>query len=328
MNPSRTALVADIGGTNARFAVARLTSGQMPVLDQIRQFTVAAHASLIDAASAYLQTLSEPPPHTAVFAVACALNGDRIRFTNSPWTLSIAEAKVALALQEVRLVNDFSALSRAIPWLGADTLEPIGTAQPRTMPQPPDRRTYAAIGPGTGLGTGGLLLVGNQAVVLESEGGHVGFAPVDAYECDILEQLWTQFPRVSNERLICGQGLVNLHHAICRIENAPIVHQAPNTIVAAARDGDSLCTQTVLRFCAMLGSMAGDLVLTLGAWDGVYLGGGVTERLSHWLPQSDFRRRFEDKGRHAALMRTVPTLRIGHPAVGLLGAAAFAGDHG
>lgn len=326
MSRTHTALVADIGGTNARFALARCAPGEAPALEQIRQFTVAAHASPIDAAATYLKMVAEPAPERAVFAVACALHGDRIRFTNSPWTLSVTEAQTELALAELKLVNDFSALSRAIPLLGQDTLEPIGSTQPRTTPQGDDRRTYAAIGAGTGLGTGGLLVANGRVTVLESEGGHATFAPADAYERDILDQLWAQFPRVSNERLISGHGLVNLYRAICRIENTDAQHEAPDAIVATARDGERICEQTVLRFCAMLGSVAGDLALTLGAWDGVYLGGGVTERLSYWLPQSDFRRRFEDKGRHAALMRTVPTVRICHPAVGLLGAAAFADE--
>lgn len=329
MNQPETALVADIGGTNARFALAHRHTDNSLALDEIRVLTVAEHASPIEAARAYLDAVHAGMPGRAVFAVASPVHGDMITFTNSRWTFSIEQLRQALGLPGLRVVNDFAALSMAIPHLAAGDVAVIGTTAPRAEVHTADHRSYAAIGPGTGLGVGGLLIRGGRPVVVESEGGHVAFAPADDYEMAVLRQLWGSYPRVSNERLISGHGLVNLYRAACAIEGVPAALDAPEAIVARAdAEPDSICGRTVLRFCAMLGGMAGDVALTLGAWDGVYLGGGIAMKLTAWLARSDFRVRFESKGRHTPLMQKIPTLCIHRPAVGLLGAAAFAGVAG
>jgi glucokinase len=212
----------------------------------------------------------------------------------------------------------------AIPHLTDDDLEAVGQAAV-SGPRADGHRSYATVGPGTGLGVGGLLIRGGRAAVLESEGGHVGFAPADDYEIALLRHLLGTYERVSNERLISGSGLLNLYHAVCAVEGLHAEFDTPASITAEAdANPDGTCGRSLARFCAILGSVAGDVALALGAWDGVYLGGGITLRLIGWLQRSDFRARFEAKGRHAALMKTVPTLAIRHPAVGLLGAAAFA----
>lgn len=324
-----TALVADIGGTNARFALAHRNADGGLALDQIRVLTVAEHASPIEAAHVYLDAVHAGMPGRAVFAVASPVHSDVVAFTNSRWTFSIEQLRQALGMPGLRIVNDFAALSMAIPHLAASDVESIGTTAPQpgaqVGAQSADHRSYAAIGPGTGLGVGGLLIREGRPVVVESEGGHVAFAPADDYEIAILKQLWGSYPRVSNERLISGPGLLNLYRATCAIEGVPAVLDTPEAIVARAdAEPASICGRIVLRFCAMLGAVAGDAALTLGAWDGVYLGGGIAMKLSAWLSRSDFRARFDNKGRHAPLMRKVPTLCIRHPAVGLLGAAAFA----
>lgn len=320
-----TALVADIGGTNARFALAHRPADGCIALDQIRVLTVAEHASPIEAARAYLDAVHAGVPGRAVFAVASPVHSDVVAFTNSRWTFSIEQLRRTLGLPGLCVVNDFAALSMAIPHLAAGDVDVIGTTAPQIGAQAADHRSYAAIGPGTGLGVGGLLIREGRPVVVESEGGHVAFAPADDYEIAILRQLWGSYPRVSNERLISGHGLLNLYRAACAIEGVPAALDAPEAIVAAAdTEPDGIAGRTVLRFCAMLGGMAGDVALTLGAWDGVYLGGGIAMKLSTWLARSDFRLRFESKGRHAPLMQKIPTLCIRHPAVGLLGAAAFA----
>lgn len=320
-----TALVADIGGTNARFALAHRHADGGIALDQIRVLTVAEHASPIEAARAYLDAVHAGVPGRAVFAVASPVHSDVVAFTNSRWTFSIEQLRRALGLPGLRVVNDFAALSMALPHLAANDVEPIGATSMQADARRHDHRSYAAIGPGTGLGVGGLLIRGGRPVVIESEGGHVAFAPADDYEIAILKQLWGSYPRVSNERLISGPGLLNLYRATCAIEGVPAVLDTPEAIVARAdAEPASICGRVVLRFCAMLGAVAGDAALTLGAWDGVYLGGGIAMKLSAWLNRSDFRARFDNKGRHAPLMRKIPTLCIRHPAVGLLGAAAFA----
>lgn len=327
MSASAAALVADIGGTNARFALARRTDAGVLQLGDVRVLTVSEHPSLVDAVRAYVADVGsaagEGALDHAVFAVASPVHGDAVAFTNSPWTFSIAQLRGAIGLPTLRVVNDFAALSMAIPYLAGDDLQHVGAA--RIGDRCDGSRSYATIGPGTGLGVGGLLIRDGRPVVVESEGGHVAFAPADEHEIAILRHLWAIFGRVSNERLISGPGLLNLYRAICAVEGEPATLATPEAIVAeAGSTPDGMCARTVLRFCAMLGSVAGDAALALGAWDGVYLGGGIAVRLADWFPRSAFRSRFEDKGRHAALMRTIPTAIVRHPAVGLLGAAAFA----
>ena len=181
------------------------------------------------------------------------------------------------------------------------------------------------MGPGTGLGVGGLLLRDGRCSVLESEGGHAGFAAHSAEDIAILHRLNQRFGRVSNERLICGNGLVNLYAALCDIHGETALEFSPEDITArAAANTDPLCVRAVETLAGLFGSIAGDLVLTLGGWDGVYLTGGLLLILLPWLQHGQFRERFEAKGRFREAMQHVPTIAILHPEPGLLGAAALA----
>ncbi|MEW6166582.1 MAG: glucokinase [Pseudomonadota bacterium] len=324
--PVYAALVADIGGTNARFALAHRDAQGRLQLSDVRLLAVAEHPTLTAAIQAYLDAAGAPAaPRHAVLAVASAVKGDAVKLTNSPWTFSVSQVRAQLGFARLRVVNDFCALSMAIPHLTDADLGDLGGVAAAAAD--PLHRSYAAVGPGTGLGVGGLLIRHGRAAVLESEGGHLGFAPVDDYEVAILRQLWTVFERVSNERLLSGPGLLNLYHAACAIEGVRAAFDTPEAISAEAdADPDGICARTVERFCALLGSVAGDVALAVGAWDGVYLGGGIALKLERWLRRPLFRARFEAKGRHAPLMRAIPTRLVRHPAVGLLGAAAFALD--
>lgn len=321
MNDTEAMLVADIGGTNARFALARRDRSGPLQLDRVRLLTVAEHPTLGDAVKAYLADAGGRPA-TAVFAVASPVQNDQIKFTNSPWTFSVAGLRADLGLPGLRFINDFSALSMALPHLQGADLEPVG----ERLPHPGGaQRSYAVLGPGTGLGVGGLLIRGGRPVVIESEGGHLAFAPSDAYEIEILRRLLKDFDRVSCERLISGAGLLRLYRTMCDIEGVAAEHEQPADVTAAADVApDSLCAQAVLRFCAIFGAVAGDVAMAFGAWDGVFLGGGISSKLSAWLRRSEFRTRFEAKGRHRGLMHSIPTVVIRHPQAGLLGAAAFA----
>ena len=186
-------------------------------------------------------------------------------------------------------------------------------------------RTYAVIGPGTGLGVAALVIRDGRAYPLETEGGHVSFPPGTPEEIRILEILSAQFGRVSNERLICGPGLVNLYRALSEIAGEdPGGPLEPKDVTARAAAGDPRCVRTLDVFCAVFGAIAGDLVLTTGAWDGVFLTGGLVPRLLSSLQHSGFRQRFEHKGRFSPAMARVPTLANMHPRPGLLGAAAYA----
>lgn len=328
-NVSAVRLVADIGGTNARFALARADAGGRPALSQIRSLHTSDYPTLAAAACDYLgtaaaTTIDATTIDAAVFAVASPVSGDTIKITNNPWKFSISELQAELQLRSLRLINDFAAVGYAVPHLGRDDVQAVGGAAAQLASERGDGH-YSVLGPGTGLGVGRLLLREGQAIVLETEGGHVGFAPTNPYELKILETLWRERPRVSAERLLSGPGLVNLHGAICAIEGRAAESMTPEQISEqAASDPDGLAARTLDLFCELLGSFAGDTALIHGAWHGVYLAGGITQKILPWIQRGGFRRRFETKGRFEALLKPVPTLAILHPQVGLLGAAAHA----
>jgi glucokinase len=323
---STRALLADIGGTNARFALARLDARASLCLDSVQQFAVADFASLADAAAHYLAAtgLRGDDVSAAVFAVAGRVEGEQARITNSPWVIERTATRAALGLPGLRLVNDFAAQAMGTQLLGAGDVVAIGDAGP--LPAPAASRTQAVIGPGTGLGVSTLIVRDGRAVALETEGGHVSFAPGDAEEVALLGRLGARFGRVSNERLVSGSGLVNVYEALAAARGVANGIARPEDVTAGARAGDALCRAALDRFCAVFGAIAGDLVLTLGAWDGVFLTGGLVPRLLPELQASAFRARFEAKGRFAPAMAQVATYAVVHPQPGLLGAAAFAFD--
>jgi glucokinase len=316
-------LIADVGGTNVRFALASVDSATPLQKDSIQRHRVADFPSLDAAAQAYLADI-DARPRRAVFAIAGRIENGEVRATNSPWRISAEQARRELKLDAVQLVNDFAALSMALPLLAADDVVRIGTP-PAPVVGASDAQTFAVVGPGTGLGVGALLLRDGHFSRLETEGGHCGYAPGTAEEIEILQRLAKRFGHVSNERLISGNGLANLHQALADMAGEPPQELTPEQITQAAQDGsDPLCVRAVEVFCAVFGAVAGDVALTLGGWDGVFLAGGLPPLLLPWLHGEAFRRRFEDKGRLSAAMRDVPTVVITHPDAGLLGAAATA----
>ena len=189
----------------------------------------------------------------------------------------------------------------------------------------PDAGIVTILGPGTGLGVAALLRRPGSYGVLETEGGHVAFSPEGDEETAVLARLAARFGRVSNERLISGGGLVNIHRALCELDGKPVPGDfKPRDVTAGADTGDARCVRALDMFCAAFGAATGDLVLTLGAWDGAFLTGGLVPRLLPRLQSSQFRARFESKGRFREAMSHVPTMAVVHPHAGLLGAAAFA----
>ena len=333
MTAANLALLADIGGTNARFALADTASPTPLQLDTVRGFPVADFPSLADAALHYLAQIGHdgsPGEGThaslprAVFAVAGRVDGDDARITNHPWVISRTRTRQRLGIDDVVLTNDFAAQAMAIPLLQPGDYALVGGVQ-WSVPRDPDGPcTYAVIGPGTGLGVGGLMIRDGRHHPLETEGGHVSFPPGTPEETMILERLSAQFGRVSNERLICGPGLVNIHRALSEIAGVDPGPMQPADITARAAAGDALCARAVDVFCAVFGAIAGDLVLTLGAWDGVFLTGGLVPKMLDSIRHSGFRQRFEHKGRFSPNMGRVPTIAMLHPHAGLLGAAAIA----
>ena len=321
-------LLADIGGTNARFALARPAQPSALDHDSIRTYAVADFPSLAAAAAHYLEGMQaagvQAHPARAVMAVAGRVDGDIARMTNHAWVISASRVREALGLDALWLVNDFVAQSMAIRLLRPDDVVAVGAAH--WEPAASGERTFAIAGPGTGLGVGGLLVRGGRWFPLATEGGHASFAPGTPEEIAILERLSQDYGRVSNERLVSGAGLVNLHRALSEIAGVDPGTLRPEDVTARAATGDRHCQHAISVFCSVFGAIAGDLVLTLGAWDGVFLSGGLIEPLLPALQHSGFRQRFEGKGRYAPTMARVPTLAIVHPYPGLLGAAALAAD--
>lgn len=320
--PHLPVLIADVGGTNARFALAD-TTRQAPLLaDAIRRYRVADFPSLETAAARYLEETGATP-RRAVLAIAGRIEAGEVRATNSPWRIVAAELRDALGLEHVRLLNDFAAQSLCLPLLEANDMEVVG-APPAPVIGGHGPQTFAVVGPGTGLGVGALLLRNRQFAALETEAGHCGFAPDTPEEIEILKVLAARFGRVSSERLVSGSGLVNLHEALAAVAGAPAPGLAPEEITARAARSDAACIRTMERFCAIFGAVAGDAVLGVGGWDGAFLAGGMSPVLLPWLRQGAFRQRFASKGRLSAPMREVPTVVVTHPYAGLLGAAASA----
>lgn len=326
-DPGECVLLADIGGTNARFALAQVTATVPLINDSVEEYSVADFPSLADAARHYLQQTGasghDGAPRNGVFAVAGRVDGDEARITNHPWVISVARTRHALGFDDLMLVNDFSAQAMAVSLLTTADVVPIGSALWTPAPLS-EARTYAVIGPGTGLGVSGMVIRGGKRYPLETEGGHASFPPGTPEETEILQKLSEQFGRVSNERLICGPGLVNLYRALSEMAGEDPGPLRPEDVTARATAGDARCMRTLDVFCAVFGAISGDLVLTMGAWDGVFLTGGLVPRLLSSLQHSGFRQRFEHKGRFSPAMARIPTLAIVHPLPGLLGAAAFA----
>jgi glucokinase len=305
-------LVADIGGTNARFA---LTGDGLTEPTHIRVLACADYPTLEDAIVAYLSELAERPRRAAV-AVATAVTGDEIRMTNHVWSFSIDAVRKRLDLDELLVLNDFTALALAVPQLRPEQRQQIGGGSP--VPGTP----MAVIGPGTGLGVSGLIPTGDRYIPLQSEGGHVTYGAANKRQSAILAMLARRFNHISAERLISGPGLVNLYQAIAEVEGKTPEPLAPAQISARAiARSCPLCIEALETFCAMLGTAAGNLVLTLGARNGVFIGGGIVPRLGSYFETSPFRSSFEHRGRFSAYLAAVPSyvIRAEYPA--LIGAA-------
>ena len=308
-------LLADIGGTNARFALQR-GPGR---IEEVATLACADHPTLCDAVRAYLA----PRPGAArelrhaCVAIANPVDGDMVRMTNHHWQFSIEGARRELQLETLLVVNDFAALSMAVPALAAADLEQIGGAAP--VPDAP----VGLVGAGTGLGVGGLLPANGRWTVLASEGGHVAFAPADAREQAILSWCWTRWPHVSAERLVSGPGLALIHAALSHRDGIDAAPLLPAQVVERGLAGDALCAETLDVFCGMLGTVAANVAVTLCARGGIYIGGGVVPRLGAWFARSPFRARFENKGRFSAFAARIPCFVIHAPHPALAGAAAL-----
>lgn len=328
MSTPGLALVGDIGGTNARFALVDLAAPTIELRDS-KSLPNAQFASLQHAIEHYLASVQATPTHAAL-AVACPVGNDEIRLTNRAWSFSRSELQRTLGLTELRMINDFGAVAWAVPALAEEHLVTL-----HGDPHAPLQGPISVLGPGTGLGV--ALLVGRQDngwQVVETEGGHVSFAPIGDEERAIAAWLTAQHGRTSTERLLCGRGLSEIDLVLRGGAVLPTMSllpgesslqrptlREPAEIVAAALDGhDQAARRALARFCAVLGSVSGDCALIHGARR-VVIAGGIVPRFLPFLRSSAFRERFLAKGRMATLLESVTIQVITHPHPGLLGAA-------
>lgn len=313
-------LIADIGGTNARFA---LSTDAPQFFTQAQTLEAAEFEHVSDAIDTYLHSHGIKQLGSIALAVAGPIRDEKVVFPNSHWSIDCADLRKRYKVEHANLLNDWEAISYSLSSLGADDLISIGG----TWGSLNDADySVGAIGPGSGLGMSGLLRRDEKLIPLVTEGGHAGFSPENQLQGEILNYLHQKFDdRISRERLLSGPGLVNIHEALCSIHG----HDNPGLIaadiaVAGINKTDAICEETFDLFFEMLGQVAGDIALALGAYDGIFIGGGICQRYPAQLAESRFRKGFENKGRHSHLMTDLPTWLITHKNPGLLGASVFA----
>lgn len=309
-------LVGDLGGTNARFALVEARDGR-PTPTEIRAYAAKDYASPEEAIEAYLEDAGAGRPDKVVLAVAGPVKFGAMHFTNLNWQVSEQTLIRVGGFKAARLINDFAAQALGAPRLAQDRLQVLGP-----QIQGAAEGTSVILGPGTGFGVAGLVRERGQETVLATEGGHVGFAPTDELEIEIWRRFAKGRGRISVERVLSGSGLHELYQAMADIEGAPAGLPDAKAVQAAAEAGDPLAQRTVDRFCRILGSTAGDFALAYGALAGVYVTGGVAEKLAGQLTKGGFRERFDAKGRFEGYMRAIPTWLVLDPYAALIGAAS------
>jgi glucokinase len=315
-------LLADIGGTNARFALEPAPGR----IEQIEVLACDAYPTLGEAVRAYLgmpgvAALAGGLVRHAAIAIANPVGGDMVRMTNHHWEFSIEALRQACGFDTLVVVNDFSALARALPHLAPGHKRQVGGGAP--LPGSP----LGLLGAGTGLGVSGLVPAGHGYAALQSEGGHVTFSPANQTEVAILQYAWGEYEHVSAERLLSGAGVELIYRALAQHRGRVADPLPAPEISRRALAGEcALCDEVIELFCAMLGTVAGNLAVTLGALGGIYIGGGIVPRLGQRFDASAFRRRFEDKGRFAAYLARVPTYVITAPYPAFLGVSAILGE--
>lgn len=321
-------VTADIGGTNARFAIAEVEGGRVLSLGEPVVLKTAEHASLQTAWEGFARHLGRPTPPEAAIAVACPVDTEVLKLTNNPWVIRPAQLPAQLGVEHITLINDFGAVGHAVAAVGPEHLAHLSGPDGGPDQPLPESGTISVIGPGTGLGVALVLRRDGHVHVIECEGGHMDFSPVDRLEDGILQRLRDRFRRVSSERVVSGPGLLNIYEALAAIEGRAPTHGTDTALWQAATSGeDALAAAALERFCLAFGTFCGDVALVHGA-KAVVLAGGIVPRIANRLAVSGFADRFTAKGRFETNMAAIPVKRITHPQPGLYGAAAaFAMHH-
>jgi glucokinase len=311
-------LVADIGGTNARFAMVADASA---IAIEPRNLRCADYETIVDASLAYLDLVGMGRPYQAAMSIASPVTGDALNMMNHSWSFSVNETREALGLQQLKVLNDYTALALALPGLGDEQRIQVGSGQGLAG------HPLAVLGPGTGLGISGVVPAGNRWVPLESEGGHASYGPLNAREQEIIEVMRERLEHVSAESLVSGRGLSLLYEVITRLELGEGSRLAPDAVTEQAlRLQCPMAIEAMTIFCNILGTVAGNLALTLGARGGVYVGGGIVLRILDFFLRSGFRDRFEKHGRLTPYLRDIPTYIINTDYPALAGAIVALGE--
>ena len=315
-------LIADVGATNMRLALV----GAAGDVGQVRVLACEDYRSIHRAIAAYLD--HELPPtksqrvQAAALAVAGPVTDDQVTLTNHPWSFSIHELRQHMAVDRLLVVNDFAAVALAMPELKPDERSQIGGGE--AVAQAP----IGVLGPGSGLGVSGLIPSPSGWLPLSGEGGHATMAPATARESAVLDRMRARFDHISAERLLSGPGLIELYDTLAEIDGVPAVSYTSAQITdPGVCKGDPRCRKAVDMFCTMLGTIAGNLALTLGARGGIYVAGGIVPKLGAAFAASSFRERFEDKGRLRPYLARIPTYVVTHPFPAFLGLAALLAGH-
>lgn len=308
-------LLADIGGTNARFAL--LAEG---TVGAISHMAVSDYGNFRAALSAYLGNLPKVGTiRAAILAIAGAVQNDHSALTNNPWVIDAAELRAAYQLSTVRLINDFEAVAWSLPHLSAGKILQIGGRQPVAG------APLAALGPGTGLGMAVNIPHANGHLVLSSEGGHSTLAGCTLREDAVINYLRQRFGHVSAERVLSGNGLENLHEALSVLDGVVLPKRRAAEIIQTGIEGTCSTSRAAIdMFCAMLGTVAGDLALTLGATGGIFVGGGILRHMPDYFVRSQFRARFEEKGRFSKYLEPIPAYLILDEDVAFVGLSTLA----
>jgi glucokinase len=302
-------LLGDIGGTNARFTFVKDDE-----IGPVEAVAVKDYSRFTDALAAVVNGGQRESIASVAFAAAGPVDGNRCRVTNSGWVIDASEIRNSFNGAHVRIVNDFEALAWSLPRLLPSALVALGGGEAvRSAPA-------AVLGPGTGLGLACLSPRAAGDIVISTEGGHATLAGTCRREDAIIEHLRSRFGHVSAERVLSGAGLVNLYQAVISIDGRPMIERSAAEITMAGLDGSCVaCREALDLFCAMLGTFAGNVALTFAARGGIYIGGGIAPRIIAHLRGSQFRARFEAKGRFQSYLAAIPTSVIIHPNAALLG---------
>jgi len=315
MNDARIMLVGDVGGTHARFATVDVAR-PAPWRLENREDSAIHFASFEQALQQYLDHAGfKQVPAAATIAVAGPITAGQVRFTNRDWVVSEAALRRA-GCRTALLINDFVALAFAV-----DTLQPaeLRTIGPEIAGMPDQPITI--LGAGTGFGVSCLARYRDRIVPVATEGGHIGFAPSDEQECAVLQVLLGRFGRVSVERLLSGPGLENLYQVLEQIAGRAPAPLSAKDVTERALKGDAACGSALTMFCSVYGAVAGDFALAHGARGGVYIAGGIAQKIEDFLQRSPFRARFESKGRLSGYVQPIPTKLITSDDAALLGSA-------